>query len=75
VGNSGVKTSFEEKRENADIMAIKICQMLISHDNHQGFLEMYRQHFYTYQVKPNQVKREARFEEFKWRANWNRIMA
>jgi hypothetical protein len=25
IGNSGVRTSYEEKRENADIMAIKIC--------------------------------------------------
>lgn len=27
VGNSGVRTSYEEKRENADLMAIKICQI------------------------------------------------
>ncbi len=25
IGNSGARTSFEEKRENADLMAIKIC--------------------------------------------------
>lgn len=48
VGTSGVKNSFDEKRNNADLMAIKICQMLISNGNHQHFLDMYRQHFYTY---------------------------
>lgn len=48
IGNSGVKTSFEEKRESADIMAVKICQLLLSNGNHQGFLEMYRSHYFTY---------------------------
>ena len=34
IGNSGARTSYEEKRENADIMTIKICQMCISNDNY-----------------------------------------
>jgi len=25
VGNSGARTSFEEKRENADLISVKIC--------------------------------------------------
>lgn len=25
IGNSGVRTPFEEKRENADLITIKIC--------------------------------------------------
>jgi len=75
IGNSGVRTSYEEKRENSDLMAIKICQMLISSGNYQGFLEMFRSHFYTYQTKISLLRKEQRFEEIKWRANWNRIVS
>lgn len=75
VGNSGVRTSYEEKRENADLMAIKICQSLIVSGNHQAFLEMYRAHLYTYQTKINLLRKEQRFEEIKWRANWMRIVS
>jgi len=25
VGNSGARTTFEEKRDNADLMSLKIC--------------------------------------------------
>ena len=25
IGNSGVRTSYEEKRENADLITIKVC--------------------------------------------------
>ncbi|CDW91723.1 UNKNOWN [Stylonychia lemnae] len=75
IGNSGVRTSYEEKRENADLITIKICQMLISNGSHAGFIEMYRQHLYTYQTKINLLRKEQRFEELKWRANWMRIVA
>ena len=39
LGNSGTKMSFDEKRENADLLNIKILQMLISNQNYSGFLE------------------------------------
>jgi predicted negative regulator of RcsB-dependent stress response len=48
VGNSGARTSFEEKRENADLISLKLCQVLISHGNVAGFLEQFRVHFYTF---------------------------
>jgi len=39
VGNSGARTSFEEKRDNADLITLKLSQMYISHGNLTGFLE------------------------------------
>jgi hypothetical protein len=39
VGNSGARTSFEEKRDNADLITLKLSQMCISHGNLGGFLE------------------------------------
>ncbi len=39
VGNSGARTSGEERRDNADIISLKLCQMFISHGNLGGFLD------------------------------------
>ena len=75
IGNSGARTPFEEKRENADLMTIKICLMYISNDNYQGFIEQFRQHFFSFQTKMSLLRREQRYEELKWRANQMRIMS
>lgn len=39
VGIQGQRTSFEEKRENADLISLKICQYFLQHGNYSGFLE------------------------------------
>ena len=49
--------------------------MLISTGSFTAFIEMFRQHFYTYQTKLNLLRKEQRFEELKWRANWMRIIS
>jgi hypothetical protein len=37
---------------------------------------MYRAHFFTYhQSKRSMLRRENRMDEYKWRANWMRILA
>ncbi len=48
VGNSGARTSFEEKRDNADLISLKICQMFLVHGNLPAFLDHFRVHFYTF---------------------------
>jgi hypothetical protein len=74
IGNSGARTSFEEKRENADLISLKICQYSLQHANYSGFLEQFRLHFYTFQTKIANLPRERRFEELKWRGNQMRLM-
>jgi hypothetical protein len=76
VGNSGARTSFEEKRENADLISLKICQMMLQHGNYAGLLEQFRAHFYSFQSAPrlSTLKKEQRYEELKWRGNQMRIM-
>jgi hypothetical protein len=58
VGNSGARTSFEEKRDNADIMSLKLSQMYLSHGNLSGFLDQFRTHFYTFQTKISTLRKE-----------------
>jgi hypothetical protein len=48
LGTSASKTTFDEKRDNADLIMIKILQMYISNSNPQGFIENYKQHFSVY---------------------------
>ena len=74
IANSGARTPFEEKRDNADLMTVKICQMYIANDNYQGFIEQFRAHFFTFQSRTSLLRREQRHEELKWRANQFRIM-
>ena len=73
--SQGNRLTFDEKRENADLIMIKILQLYIANVNPQGFIESFKQHFYSFQQKLNGLKKEQKFEEFKWRANWFRLMS
>jgi hypothetical protein len=75
IGNSGARTSYDEKRENADLITIRILQQLISNGQYNAFMETFRSHFYSFQTKVSILRKEQRFEELKWRANWMRIVA
>jgi hypothetical protein len=48
MGISSSRTTLEEKRDNADLIMIKILQMYIANGNPQGFIENYRSHFFTF---------------------------
>lgn len=48
LGISSSRTTIEEKRDNADLIMIKILQMYIANGSAQGFIENYRSHFYTF---------------------------
>lgn len=58
VGNSGARTSFDEKRENADLISLKLSQMFLSHGNFGGCLDQFRLHFYSFQTKMSILRKE-----------------
>lgn len=74
LSNSAARSSFEERRDNADLIMIKMMQIFLGAGNFMSFLDVYRSHFQCFQQKFSALKREVWFEEYKWRANWQRIV-
>lgn len=70
----GSRQSMNERRENADILAILILKAHLSSGQMQKFIDFFREHFYSYQSNMAQLKWQLCFEEQRWRANWFRIM-
>lgn len=47
--------------------------MYISNGNYLGFVEQFRQHFHSFMTRVGLLRKEQKYEELKWRANWMRI--
>lgn len=75
LANSVVRQSFEERRDNADLILVKLLLVHLKQNNHQQFKDLFNSHFQTYQQKMSHLSANLQFEEFKWRANLYRIGA
>ena len=60
----------DEKRDNADVLAMTILSLLLQSKQLDEFIEFYRVHFRTFQKDMALIKAEHRSEEMKWRACW-----
>ena len=69
LSNINEPAPHEEKRENADVIVIKLLQLHLILGNTKEFYEVFREHFYMYQLKIGSLKSENKHEEFLWRAN------
>ena len=62
---TGSKT--EERRENADIIAVFILKNHLMSNQLTKFLEFYKEHFFSHQNNITSLKPANRYEEIKWR--------
>jgi hypothetical protein len=60
----------DERRDNADIIAIVILKNLLMSNQLSKFLEFYKEHFFSCQFNIVAVKSVFKYEEIKWRQNW-----
>jgi len=64
------KHGSDEKRDNADILAMVILGMLLQSNQLAKFIEFHRSHFRFFQKEMSAVKPQMRLEEMKWRSCW-----
>ncbi len=57
----------DERRDNADIIAIVILKNLLMSNQLSKFLEFYKEHFFSWQYNIVGVKSVFKYEEIKWR--------
>jgi hypothetical protein len=75
LANSAVRSSFEERRDNADLIFIKLLLIHLKSGNVSLFKDLFNSHLATYQQKLSYLSNKMHFEEFKWRANVYRLAA
>ena len=64
----------DEKRDNADVLAMTILSLQLQSNQLNKFIEFYRNHFRHFQKEMATLKPELRIDEMKWRSCWFNMM-